>query len=106
MQNWKRLYCKFLHSGTEKKFRCQVFESRIDSNKWEKEPVYVEINLKKELVVSFVSTEAGKHLVDVQKNGRPIIGSLFEVLVSEEAVRKPSQQTEKIVVNYAVYLDI
>ena len=43
------------------------------------------------LAVNFISTETGKHLVDVKKNGCPVNGSPFEVdVAAEESVKKSS----------------
>ena len=49
-----------------------------------KEPIECTCTPENTLGLEFTPTEPGKHLIDVTKRGRPVKGSPFEVMVSEE----------------------
>ena len=57
-----------------------------------KEPVPCEMAPDGSLAISFTPEEVGKHLLDVRKNGKPVKGSPFEIMV-EEAVSPVSKPT-------------
>ena len=54
-----------------------------------KEPVKCEMAPDGNLALNFTPTEAGKHLLAVKKNGRPVKGSPFEIVVESPGDEKP-----------------
>ena len=54
-----------------------------------KEPIKCEMAPDGSLALNFTPTEAGKHLLAVKKNGRPVKGSPFEIVVESPGDEKP-----------------
>jgi len=92
--------------GLSKHSDFRFLEAVLTRPTGKEEYVHIEINHENKLVVNFTPTEPGKHLIDVKKKGRPVIGSPFEVIVSKQAEAKPLQLSGKVGENQAVNLDI
>ena len=58
-----------------------------------REPVKVTMNPEGNVEIDFTPEEVGKHFIDLKKNGRPVDGSPFEVVVEEASFEKRKLQS-------------